>query len=517
MSGSSNGGEVFSSRWGLILTTIGAAVGTGNIWRFPREAAANGGGSFMIGWVIFLFAWSIPLLMAEFAIGKKTRLGTMGSMRDMAGKRFTWMGMWMVWVATAVGFYYAVVMGWTIRYFWVAFSGDISQAGDAEATQALWDSFIDSPMEVMSYQLLAVAVSGIVVYRGIRGIERANTILIPLLVIFLIFAMIYPFIIDPGKASQGLRYMFIPQKEYLFRGETWIRALTQSAWSTSAGFGMAITYAVAMKKKEDVSLNAFLTGLGNNAVSLISGVAVICTVFALSASTADGLGILQSDASGLTFIHLTALFAQAGFWGRVLGAIFFLAMSFAALTSMIATIEIGARNFMDMGWERKRAVKYICIAIALFGLPSAYSLKFLDNQDFVWGTGLLISGLMVATAVMRFGASEFREHFINTRYSDIHIGKWWEFVIKYVFPIEFAVVFLFFIYEKLGDDSEGPLGIANGKFTIATMIIQWAIIIAIFAFWFNDPVAEEIREGPMSDGNYRYDEDDDEAWEVEPG
>ncbi len=87
--------ELFSSRLGLILTTIGAAVGTGNIWRFPREAAANGGGAFMIGWLFFLFAWSIPLLIAEFAIGKKTRLGTIGSMRDMAGRNWTWMGMWM--------------------------------------------------------------------------------------------------------------------------------------------------------------------------------------------------------------------------------------------------------------------------------------------------------------------------------------------------------------------------------------------------------------------------------------
>ena len=101
--------EQFSSRLGLILTTIGAAVGTGNIWRFPREAAANGGGAFMIGWLLFLFAWSIPLLIAEFAIGKKTRLGTVGAMRDMAGRNFTWLGIWMLWVGTAVGFYLSLI------------------------------------------------------------------------------------------------------------------------------------------------------------------------------------------------------------------------------------------------------------------------------------------------------------------------------------------------------------------------------------------------------------------------
>ena len=275
--------ELFSSRLGLILTTIGAAVGTGNIWRFPREAAANGGGAFMIGWLFFLFAWSIPLLIAEFAIGKKTRLGTIGSMRDMAGRNWTWMGMWMVWVGVAVGFYYAVVMGWTIRYFWVALSGEINLATDTEATMLMWENFIhNSPLEVVMFQLIAVSLSGIIVYGGIRGIERANTILIPCLVGFLIIAMIYPFILNPSGAATGLRFLFIPQWEYLFKGETWIRALTQSAWSTSAGFGMAITYAVAMKKEEDIALNAFLTGLGNNSVSLIAGVAVLGTIFALS-------------------------------------------------------------------------------------------------------------------------------------------------------------------------------------------------------------------------------------------
>ena len=148
--------QQFSSRLGLILTTIGAAVGTGNIWRFPREAAANGGGSFMIGWLLFLFAWSIPLLMAEFAIGKKTRLGTIGAMRDMAGRNFTWLGIWMMWVGTAVGFYYAVVMGWTIRYFWIALSGQMSDASDTTETQALWDNFIGSPFEVIFFQLISL-------------------------------------------------------------------------------------------------------------------------------------------------------------------------------------------------------------------------------------------------------------------------------------------------------------------------------------------------------------------------
>ena len=504
--------EQFSSRLGLILTTIGAAVGTGNIWRFPREAAANGGGSFMIGWLLFLFAWSIPLLMAEFAIGKKTRLGTVGAMRDMAGRRFTWLGVWMMWVGTAVGFYYAVVMGWTIRYFWIAISGEMSSATDTTETQALWDNFISSPSEVILFQLIAVSFSAFIVYNGISGIEKANMILIPCLVAFLVVAMIYPFILNPSGAAMGLRFMFIPQWDYFFKGETWIRALTQSAWSTSAGFGMAITYAVAMRKKEDIGLNAFLTGLGNNSVSLIAGVAVLGTVFALSDSTADGLEAVESGSSGLTFIHLTALFATMGTAGWIIGSIFFLAMSFAALTSMVSTLQACVVNFVDMGWERKEAVKYISVAVALAGIPSAISLEFLDNQDFVWGTGLIVSGLMVAVVVMRFGVSDFRKNLINTKYADVHIGKWWEYIIKYVFPIEFIAVFGFFIYEKLQDDSQSPIdGMGLGVFTIMTMIIQWVIVLSIFIFVVNDKVADATKKGPVSDGNF-IDDDDDVEW-----
>ena len=501
--------EQFSSRLGLILTTIGAAVGTGNIWRFPREAAANGGGSFMIGWLLFLFAWSIPLLMAEFAIGKKTRLGTIGAMRDMAGRNFTWLGIWMMWVGTAVGFYYAVVMGWTIRYFWIALSGQMSDASDTTETQALWDNFIGSPFEVIFFQLIAVAFSAFIVYNGISGIEKANMVLIPCLVAFLVVAMIYPFILNFEGAAMGLRFLFIPQWEYLFKGETWIRALTQSAWSTSAGFGMAITYAVAMRKKEDIGLNAFLTGLGNNSVSLIAGVAVLGTVFALSDSTADGLEAVESGSSGLTFIHLTALFASMGTAGWIIGSIFFLAMSFAALTSMVSTLQGCVVNFVDMGWERKEAVRYIAVAVALAGIPSAFSLEFLDNQDFVWGTGLIVSGLMVAIVVMRFGVSKFRKELINTKYADVQIGEWWEYIIKYVFPIEFVAVFGFFIYEKLQDQSHSPIeGMGLGLFTIITMIVQWAIILIIFIFVLNNKIADKTKKGPVSDGNF----DEDVEW-----
>ena len=106
----------FTSRFGMFVAMLGMAVGTGNIWRFPRVAASNGGGSFLVAWVVFLLLWSVPLILVEFAMGKKARSGPIAAFGKLIGKRYAWMGAWVAWTAMAIMFYYAVVTGWTIRY-----------------------------------------------------------------------------------------------------------------------------------------------------------------------------------------------------------------------------------------------------------------------------------------------------------------------------------------------------------------------------------------------------------------
>ena len=147
--------ERFSSRWGLILSVIGIAVGTGNIWRFPRIAASNGGGTFLIPWVAFLFLWSVPLIMAEFAIGKKTRQGTVGSFAQMMGNRFAWMGGYIGVVAVGIMFYYSVVAGWCIRYFLLAASGQLLSVSDHSAA---WESFSGSQWQPVVFHFAAISV-----------------------------------------------------------------------------------------------------------------------------------------------------------------------------------------------------------------------------------------------------------------------------------------------------------------------------------------------------------------------
>jgi len=154
--------EVFTSRWALILATLGMAIGTGNIWRFPRIVAQNGGGSFLIPWIIFLFLWSIPLLIVEFAIGKKTRYGTIGSFGTFLGRKFTWMGAFVGFCTMAIMFYYSVVMGWCVKYFIASVFGDDGLA----QSELFWDSFTSS-YEPILFHFIAMAFGAFVIFKGV--------------------------------------------------------------------------------------------------------------------------------------------------------------------------------------------------------------------------------------------------------------------------------------------------------------------------------------------------------------
>lgn len=506
-SGGKGKSEVFTSRWGLILTALGAAIGTGNIWRFPKETASNGGGAFLIAYVLFLFTWSIPLLIAEFSIGKKTRLGTIGSFKYIAGNKYAWMGAWMIFVAVVINFYYAVVMGWTIKYFTVAASGGLSSN-----VEAMWNSYISSPMQVVFFQFVAIAVGFFIVHRGITGgVEKTNRILLPILFFLLIFLAIWSLTL-PG-AFNGLRFLFVPKFEYLGRGETWVRALAQSAWSCSAGMGMAITYACYMKRREDTALNAFLTGLGDSSASLIAGIAVICTVFGLAVSVPAANEIVASSGTGITFIHLTRLFTTMP-GGLVIAAVFFLAMSFAALTSLIAGFESATRNFIDHGWTRAKSIKVVALATFIGGLPSAIIFMwvsgmatpmFLDMQDHVWGLGLILSGLFVAVAIWKYGEdrlsfdswwnspNRFRRELVNTRWNDVYIGRWWNFIIKFLFPIQAIVLFAWYFAQTLYSPDVEMWWLAGGT-GLGLLLIQWFVVLIIlykYSDWFADLIVKK--------------------------
>lgn len=464
--------EEFTSRWGLLISVIGIAVGTGNIWRFPRVAAANDGGSFLIPWVAFLFLWSIPLIMAEFAIGKHTRYGTVGSFAVLAGKKFAWMGGFVGLVATAIMFYYSVVAGWCIRYFFMAASG---QLVGAENHEALWNAFVSSGWQPIFFHFCAISAAALVVMRGVvRGIERANRILIPAL-----FALIVVFAVRavtlPG-ASEGLAYLFTPRFESLVDHRIWLQALTQNAWDTGAGWGLILTYAVYMRRREDVPLNAALIGLGNNSVSLLAGITIFCTVFAtIPEEAAEVIRTPGPANTGLTFIWIPQLMETLQ-GGTLLCAFFFLALSFAALSSLISMVELSTRVLMDMKLSRSRALSIVYGATLVMGVPSALSTDFFLNQDWTWGIGLMVSGAFIAWAVLRFGVGRLRSTVINARESDLRVGPWFDAVFRYAIPAQVVILISWWFWQVIQADPGNwwnPFEVES----VGTCLLQWSLAI----------------------------------------
>ena len=457
--------ELFSSRWAVIAAGLGMAVGTGNLWRFPRVAAENGGGAFLIPWALFLVLWSLPLLIAEFALGRGARRGPIGAFAALIGRRHAWMGGFIAVTTTMIMFYYAVVTGWTLKYFFISLTG-----APGSAAPEYWAHYSASVWQPVLFHVGAVVLAAGIVARGVAGgIERANRVLIPTLFVLLLVAVARAVTLD--GAGEGLRFLFQPDLSALADYRTWLEALTQSAWSTGAGWGLVLAYAVYVRRDEDVVVSSVAIGIGNNVASLLAGMAILPTAFALL-STSEALEAMASGNVGLTFIWVPQLFELVPA-GRIFLPVFFLALFCAALSSLIAMTELAVRVLLDAGLTRRVAVRIVGLAAAVCGIPSAASLAIFENQDWVWGLGLMISGLFISVAATRYGQLRLRSELINTVPGGLHVGRIYGWVLKYLVPAEFVAMFGWWMYQSVAVyDAAGwwnPLRV----YSLGTCLLQW--------------------------------------------
>ncbi len=479
--------EQFSNRWGLILASLGMAIGAGNLWRFPRLAGQYGG-SFLLLWIIFLFIWSIPILLAEFSMGKHVKRGVISSFATITGKRFAWMGFFITLCTLGIAFYYSVVTAWGIRYLGFAlfnafqeFSGGLSLqekiAQDPQHLSEFWLGLSSGNFFTVGLHILAVIIGCLLLWRGVQnGLEKANKLFIPTLFILMILMSILALNMENG--FMGLEYMFSIKPELFSDPIVWIEALTQSAWSTGAGWGLIMTLSAYSKQKEDVTLNIFISGFGNNTASLLAGFAILPAVFALAASEADAIGYLQSGSQALTFSVIPNLFSSIP-GGAFLSIIFFFAFCLAAFSSFLAMLELFILILSDLNIPRKRAVLWVGGICMIMGLPSAWSLDFFNNQDWVWGIGLIISGLFIIFSVLKTGARRFKEQFID-KDSDFQVNTTY-FVITITLNAAFALLLIYWWMSRGYDENPwfSPEGNWNvwSVYSNASIVTQWAAVI----------------------------------------
>ena len=360
-------GERFASGFGFVLATIGSAVGLGSIWKFPYEVGENGGGGFLLFYVLGLALVVFPLLLAEFVIGRRGRGDAAESLRHVAHEAHRSAAWRLIgFLGIAGGFliltYYAVIAGMTMAYVPHALTAGFAGADQARSA-ADFDALAASPLHLGFWQAAFLAVTVAVVARGIRkGVETACTILMPLLAVLMAALVLYGLI--EGDVAAALAFLFQPHWEAISPRAA-LDALGLGFFSIGVGMGVMITYAAYAGETFDLTRAAVATLAGDTAISLMAGFAIFPIVFAEGLDPAGG--------ANLMFLTLPIAFGALPF-GDLVGAAFFLLLFVAALASAISLVEVAAAPLMRAtGISRPKAALLIGIAAWIGGLPAMLS------------------------------------------------------------------------------------------------------------------------------------------------
>jgi NSS family neurotransmitter:Na+ symporter len=462
-----------------VLATIGSAVGLGNVWRFPYVCYANGGGAFLIPYLIALFTTGIPLLILEFGLGHHMRAGAAESFAKI-DERMRWLGWAQAAMCLVVVLYYAVVMAWCWVYLWEAFS--VSWSDDAAK---FFDETVlgvtSSPLELGGLRwpiVIGLALTWtcvfVIIFRGVEVVGRVvkATVTIPLvlLVIFVIRGVTLP------GAVQGLEYYFSPDFSRLSDVSVWLGAYGQVFYSSSLGFGVMIAYASYLPKDADVTGNAFITALSNSATSFFAGFAVFAALGYLSLQTGQPVAEVVESGPGLAFVTYPAIIAELPFWAPLFGVLFFVMLLTLGIDSAFSLVEGIVTSIADStSVSKPLLVGGVCLVGFGGGLlfTTGAGLYYLDIVDhFVTHLALPLVGLFQCLLVAYvLKAPVLREH-VN-RVSDLRIGRVWDLCIGVITPAVLGLLFVTYLYESIVEPYEDyPRAALIGG--------GWAVIVFIF-------------------------------------
>lgn len=446
--------EGWSGRLAFILASIGAAVGLGNIWKFPYTLGSSGGSAFVLVYVIAILLVATPIMLAEMIIGRRARKSAPAAMKSMALNRGSsgnwslvgWMGLFALFLVLS---FYSVIAGWTAAYLVKSASGAMNGLSAAEVG-ANFGSFLHSPGQMIFWHLLFTAATVYVVSRGVRiGLEKLVRFLMPALFLTLIALVINSAFV--GDFATAIDFLFTADLSKLVPAVV-LAAVGQAFFSVNVGVGSVLTYASYLPKDVNLFRSAIIVALGDTLVAILAGLAIFPIVFANNLDPAEG--------PGLIFVTLSTAFAQMP-GGAFIGTAFFAMIIFAALTSSISMLEtMTARMHEVRGMSRVKSATLIGSGTFLLGLVTVFSFSSWENvfplgqfEVFAGKTPFDLIDYLVSNILMPIGGMLYalfagwwlaRETCLDEiGLDDGAMFKLWLLLVRIVAPLAVAAVFVF--------------------------------------------------------------------------
>ena len=436
------GRGTWGTRTGFILAAAGSAVGLGNIWGFPTQVGQGGGGAFVVIYLLCVIFICFPIMVGEFAIGRRTLQSPVGSFSTLKPRTAWWLvGGLGVLTGAGILSFYSVIAGWTIAYVWFTLTGQVG--GDQQAIGQFFTEFTAKPLPSIALSLVMLTATALIIVGGVRaGIERVTKALMPSLILLLLI-LAGRAVTLPG-AAEGLAYYLRPDLSRLLDISLYRAALGQAFFSLSLGMGAMITYGSYLGKREGIAAAAIWVVVLDTSIALLAGFIIFPSGFSIPGFDPSSSG------PGLIFTVLPRLFASLP-GGQLFGGAFFLLLTLAALTSTVSLLEVPVAHCVDaLGWSRRRAVAVVTTGVFALSIPSALGngavpllsampvvgVDFLSLMAAVWNDfALPIGGLLTAIFIgwvwrVDKALEELRGH--GAWFPAGHI---WGFLVRWICPL----------------------------------------------------------------------------------
>nr|WP_319398667.1 sodium-dependent transporter [uncultured Carboxylicivirga sp.] len=426
--------DSFTGKFGVIAAAAGSAVGLGNIWRFPYVVGENGGGAFLLVYILFILAIGIPVMLSELLIGRRAQKNVFGAFKALAPKQpfFIIVGIMGVAAAFMILAFYSVVAGWTLEYTYLAVGNNLLSMSP-EKLSSFFKEFSESSTGPVIWMVIFMFLTGAIVIGGVKkGIERYTKILMPILFVIIVVLCVKSASLD--GASEGFAFLFKPDFSKV-TGKVILEALGQAFFSLSIGMGVIATYGSYIQKKENLFETSVSVSMADTLIAVLAGVAIFPAVFAF--------GIDPTAGPGLVFETLPRVFANmAG--GYFFSVAFFILLVIAALTSSVSLLEVVVAYFAEeLGMKRSVATIVATISITVFGLLAVYSsdmFNFFDktSSNILLPLGGILISIFVGWVLGKLTVKdELSAHGGKVRMTGLLIV-----ILKFVAPIAIGLVFL---------------------------------------------------------------------------